>query len=202
MLPLLEQVFKKYPNEVKLVHKDFPLRSHKYAQKAAAAALAANRQGKFWEFHDRLFKNANRLNDQKIQEIASELTLDEAKFTKDLQDNEILKIISQDIREGVKAGVRGTPTIFINGRLLRQRTLEEFYRIIEKELEKVKKTSNRAEPTCDSACPELFPCCVSAPIKLTVAMLPYIYISISKWQLLLAAIYSIYILCENNNNII
>ena len=75
MLFLLEQVFKKYPNEVKLVHKDFPLRNQKYAQKAPAAALTANRQGKFWEFHDRLFKNANRLNDQKLQEIARELTV-------------------------------------------------------------------------------------------------------------------------------
>jgi protein-disulfide isomerase len=139
MLPLLEQVLEKYLNEVKLVHKDFPLRNHKYAQKAAAAALAANRQGKFWEFHDRLFKNANRLNDQKLQEIARELTLNEEKFKKDMQDPEILKIISQDIRDGAKAGVRGTPTIFINGRLLRQRSLQEFQRIIEKELEKLKK---------------------------------------------------------------
>jgi protein-disulfide isomerase len=139
MLRPLEQVFKKYPNEVKLVHKNFPLRNHKYAQKAAAAALAANRQGKFWEFHDRLFKNPNRLNDQKLQEIARELTLNEEKFKKDMQDTEILKMISQDIRDGVKAGVRGTPTIFINGRLLRQRTLEEFQRLIEKDLEKVKK---------------------------------------------------------------
>jgi protein-disulfide isomerase len=145
LLPLLEQVLKKYPNEVKLVHKDFPLRNHKYAQKAAAAALAANRQGKFWEFHDRLFKNAHRLNDQKIQEIAHELTLNEEKFKKDMEGAAIPKIISQDIRDGVKAGVRGTPTIFINGRLLRQRTLEEFQRIIEKELEKVKKNKNRSK---------------------------------------------------------
>ena len=107
MLPLLEPVFKKYPNEVKLVHKDFPLRNHKYAQKAAAAALAANRQGKFWEFHDRLFKNANRLNDQKLQEIARELTLNEEKFKKDMQDTEILKMISQDIADVTRYGGSG-----------------------------------------------------------------------------------------------
>ena len=133
-------MLEKYPNEVKLVHKDFPLTNHKYVQKAAAAALAANRQGKFWEFHDRLFKNANRLNDQKLKEISRELTLNEEKFKKDMQDPEILKIISQDIREDAKVGVRGTPTIFINGRLLRQGSLQEFQRIIEKEFEKVKKS--------------------------------------------------------------
>jgi protein-disulfide isomerase len=132
-------VLEKYPNEVKLVHRDFPLTNHKYVQKAAAAALAANRLGKFWEFHDRLFKNANRLNNQKLKEISRELTLNEEKFKKDMQDPEILKIISQDIREDAKVGVRGTPTIFINGRLLRQRSLQEFQRIIEKEFEKVKK---------------------------------------------------------------
>ena len=125
---------------MKFVHKDFPSTNHKYVQKAAAAALAANRQGKFWEFHDRLFKNANRLNDQKLKEISRELTLNEEKFKKDMQDPEILKIISQDIREDAKVGVRGTPTIFINGRLLRQGSLQEFQRIIEKEFEKVKKS--------------------------------------------------------------
>ena len=103
---------------MKFVHKDFPSTNHKYVQKAAAAALAANRQGKFWEFHDRLFKNAYRLNDQKLNEISRELTLNEEKFKKDMQDPEILKIISQDIREDAKVGVRGTPSIFINGRLL------------------------------------------------------------------------------------
>lgn len=139
MLPLLEQVLEKYPNEVKLVHKNFPLRNHKYAQKAAAAALAANRQGKFWEFHGRLLKNSSRLSDQTIQAIACELGLNEEQFRKDFGDPEILARISEDVRDGAKAGVTGTPTIFINGRLVRQRSLQEFQRIIEKELEKLKK---------------------------------------------------------------
>jgi protein-disulfide isomerase len=145
VLPLLEQVLKKYPNEVKVVHKNFPLKNHKYAKKAAAAALAANRQGKFWEFHDRLFKNSKRLSDQTIQEIAHELTLNEEQFKKDMGDPEILARISQDVRDGSKAGVRGTPTIFINGRLLRQRSLEGFQGIIEKELEKARKNKQQGE---------------------------------------------------------
>ncbi|MBL7178295.1 MAG: thioredoxin domain-containing protein [Desulfobacteraceae bacterium] len=72
----------------KLVFKNFPLSKHKFAMKAAAAALAANKQGKFWEFHDRLFKNYKNLNDTKIQEIAKELALDMERFNKDLKDND------------------------------------------------------------------------------------------------------------------
>jgi protein-disulfide isomerase len=130
-------VLAKYPEEVKVVFKNFPLRNHKFARKAAMAALAANRQGKFWEFHDLLFNNFNRLSDQKIQEIVRQLSLNEVQFEKHMKDPKILARISQDIRDGTKVGVRGSPTIFINGRLLRRRSLEEFRVIIEKELEKM-----------------------------------------------------------------
>ena len=78
--PLLEQTLKKYPKSVKIVFKNFPLSSHKFAKKAAAAALAAGRQGKFWEFHDELFKNYRNLDDKKILEIAKKLELEEARF--------------------------------------------------------------------------------------------------------------------------
>ena len=138
-MPLLEQVLKKYPDKVKLVFKNFPLRNHKFARKAAAAALAANRQGKFLEFQARLFKNFNRLSDKKIQEFARELSLNEEEFQKDMKASKILAMISEDIQDGERAGVRGTPTIFINGRLLRQRSVEGFRVIIEKELAKFKK---------------------------------------------------------------
>jgi protein-disulfide isomerase len=70
-VPLLEQVLEKNPKTVKIVFKNFPIRSHKFAAQAAVAALAADRQGKFWEFHDELFNNYNRLNEEKVQEIAA-----------------------------------------------------------------------------------------------------------------------------------
>jgi protein-disulfide isomerase len=66
-------VFEKNPSTVKVVYKNFPLRSHKYAITAAVAALAAGRQGKFWEFHDELYKIYKQINDQKILEIAQKL---------------------------------------------------------------------------------------------------------------------------------
>jgi protein-disulfide isomerase len=134
--PVLNQVFEKYQGKVKLVYKNFPLSTHQFARKAAEAALAAGRQGKFWEFHDRLFQNYNRLNDQVIQELAQQLGLDMQKFEKDMNDPQISQVINQDYQDGLKAGVRGTPTIFVNGSLLRNTSLEGLQAAIDKELEK------------------------------------------------------------------
>jgi protein-disulfide isomerase len=129
-------VLEKYPNQVKLVFKNFPLRNHKFSMQAAIAALAAEKQGKFWEFHDLLFKNYNHLNEQKIKEIAQQLNLDMEKFEKDRKDPQINGMINKDLAEGNQAGVRGTPTIFINGRLLRNRSMAGFQELIEKALKK------------------------------------------------------------------
>ena len=103
---------------------------HKFATKAAIAAMAANAQGRFWEFHDLLFDNFGKLNDQKIKEIATELGLDQDKFEKEKKDLKTLAKVRQDFQDGRKAGVRGTPTIFINGKKLKNRTLEGFKAII------------------------------------------------------------------------
>ena len=135
-MPVLEQVLEKNPNQVKLVFKNFPIRNHKFAMPAAVAALAADKQGKFWEFHDLLFKDYNRLNEQKVNEIAQKLKLDIKKFEKDRKDPRIIELIRRDILEGNQAGVRGTPTIFINGRLLRNRSPAGFQELIEKALKK------------------------------------------------------------------
>ena len=136
-------MLKKYPNKVKLVFKNFPIRSHKYAVKAAAAALAADREEKFWEFHDMLFENYNRLNDQKIQEIAGLLGLDETEFKKQQQNPTVTERIRQDYEEGIRLGVRGTPTIFINGKKLRDRSMKSMETTIEKELRKSQEKSQK-----------------------------------------------------------
>ena len=135
-MPELEQVLEKYPNQVKLVFKNFPLRNHKFAMQAAIAALAAEKQGKFWEFHDLFFKDYNHLNEQKIREIAQQLNLDMEKFEKDRKDPQIMAMINRDLSEGNQAGVRGTPTVFINGRLLRNRSMAGFQELIEKALKR------------------------------------------------------------------
>ena len=126
----------KYPNEVKLVVKHFPLRNHKFARKAATAALAANEQGQFWEFHHKLFDNYKVLNDSKIQDIAKKLGLDMEKFNKDMNSPVIAKLINRDLKNGRQVGVRGTPTIFVNGKISKKRDLSGFSEMIEAELKK------------------------------------------------------------------
>jgi len=137
-VPLLEQVLGQYPKEVKVVFKNYPLQNHKFAMKAAIAALAAGSQGKFWEFHDLLFKDYNRLNDEKVKEIAMKLGLDEQEFGKKTADPQIVQKIRQDYMDGVNVGVSGTPTLFVNGKLLRNRSMDGFKEIIGKELGKAR----------------------------------------------------------------
>ena len=137
-MPLLDQVLEKNPQTVKIVFKNFPIRSHKFAVTAAVAALAADRQGKFWEFHDALFKNYKKLNEAKIQEIASNLKLNKANFEKDRKDPLLLNQVQHDINEGINAGVNAVPTVFVNGRKLRKRSLQGFQEMIDKELNSLK----------------------------------------------------------------
>lgn len=129
-------MIEKYPKQVKIVYKNFPIRSHKYSEPAANAAMAAQKQGKFWPFHDLLYANFKNLSDEKIHEIANQLKLDMVRFEKDRKNPAIVGKVRADIRDGNSAGIRGVPTVFINGRRLRNRSLEGFSEMIEKELQK------------------------------------------------------------------
>jgi protein-disulfide isomerase len=137
LAPVLEQVRARYPQQVKLVYKNFPLKSkHRFAGRAAVAALAAERQGKFWEFYELLFANAKGLNQKKIEELAGKLGLDLEKFKNDMRDPRLLTKIQQDMSEGAVAGVRVPPAVFINGRMVRNPTREGIEAAVEKELKK------------------------------------------------------------------
>lgn len=136
-MPILEQVLERYPQSVKIVFKNFPIRSHKFASKAAVAALAADRQGKFWEFHDELFKNYRQLNEEKIEEIADALQLDKAQFEKDKEDPFLWQRVKHDYNEGIKLGIRGVPTVFINGRRLNDHSPDGYQAEVKKELNKI-----------------------------------------------------------------
>ena len=130
----------KYSKKVKLVFKNFPLSStHPFAYAAATAALAADAQGKFWEFHDKLFENQKILNDAKIQEIAQGLKLDMDTFNKTMHDPAIQKVIARDMEEGQGAGIESIPIVFINGKLPKQGSLLGIEDLIEAELKSEKK---------------------------------------------------------------
>ena len=141
-MPVIEQVLEKYPDQVKFVFKNYPLNSHKFARQAAVAALSAGRQGKFWEFHDKLFENYDQLNQQKIQAISQDLGLDPVRFTENMRDPQLMAAVDRDQSDGNKAGVRGTPAVFVNGKLLRNMDFREFQFKIEKELQKIREKKN------------------------------------------------------------
>jgi len=131
-------LLKQYPKSVKVVFKNFPLSNHKFAKKAAAAALAAECQGKFWEFHDELFKNYRNLNDKKINEIALKVGLNEAQFNTDRQNPETLGKIKRDYEEGQTIEVKGIPAVFMNGRRINNRDIKNLGDMIKKQLEKAR----------------------------------------------------------------
>ncbi len=121
----------KFPKDLRIVFKNYPLPMHQFAAKAAMAALAAKSQGKFWQYHRKVFENFSSLSDAKLQDIAQELGLDMKKFAADQRSAYNQGIISRDMNEGNQAGVQGTPTIFINGKLLENRSLEGIAQMIE-----------------------------------------------------------------------
>ena len=124
--PTLSQVLAAYPEDVKLVFKDFPLSFHKQAKNAAKAARAAGDQGKYWEMHDLIFKDFNKLTDDSYKQYAAQLKLDEAKFLADFNSNKYDALIEQDIVLGRSVGVSGTPTLFMNGKRMQNRSFEDF----------------------------------------------------------------------------
>lgn len=136
MEAVFSQLQAKYPKEVKLVIKQFPLRSHANARQSAIAAMAAHKQGKFWEFHSQLFAHQKELSDQKLDEIAKSFDLDMNQYYKDLISQDILALIVRDIREGQKIGVKGTPSIYLNGKEIKNRTFSAMDKLIELELAK------------------------------------------------------------------
>jgi protein-disulfide isomerase len=136
-------VLDKYPNDVKVVVKQFPLSSHRFAFKAAMAALAANSQGKFWEFHKMLLENHNAINDEKILSIAKDLKLDLARFNADLKSPANRALVLIDHQEGQRIGVNGTPSVFINGKQVDSRQLGSLFRLVAQELAALKQTTQK-----------------------------------------------------------
>jgi protein-disulfide isomerase len=103
-------------DDVRLVFRHFPLaQMHPHARLAAEAAEAAGAQGKFWEMHDTLFTNQRALELSDLLTYADDLGLDRRRFTRDLQEHRFSPKVRRDFMEGVRSGVNGTPTTFMNG---------------------------------------------------------------------------------------
>jgi len=124
---------------VRFVWKHLPLAIHKDAPAAHLASVAAQKQGKFWEFHDKLFANQRAIKMDNLKQYAQELGLDMARFDKDMLDAKNKKLVDTDMAEAAAMGLTGTPGFFVNGRYLRgAKPFADFAKLINAELTRLK----------------------------------------------------------------
>jgi protein-disulfide isomerase len=136
--PDIKALHDKYPEKLKVVFKHFPLSFHAQARPTAIAAMAAQDAGCFWEFHDKAFAATNQrsLSAASLDQYAKEAGCDVAKYQGALEQNkaDYEKRITQDMNEGQRADVRGTPTLYINGKKVMNRTVEGMSAMVEEAL--------------------------------------------------------------------
>jgi len=139
--PTLLEVLAKYSGQVSLAYRDFPLRElHAQAQIAAEASRCAGEQGKFWEFHDRLYAQPSAFDRLTLGEHAQTLGLDVQQFNTCVESGKYRAAVEEDLQAGMQAGVNGTPGFFINGVFLDgAQPASEFERIIDAELDALQK---------------------------------------------------------------
>jgi protein-disulfide isomerase len=115
--PIVKEIQKIKGNDLGFVFREFPLsQSHLHAEHVAYAAEAAGKQGKFWEMHDMLFEHQDFLEDEDLVSYAQDLKLNIEQFKNDMASEGIKNKVKKDFMDGVRSGVNGTPTFFINGK--------------------------------------------------------------------------------------
>jgi protein-disulfide isomerase len=114
--PVLRQIVDEFHSDVKVYFKHYPLPQHTNARLAAEAAVAANKQGKFWAFQDKVWDKQDELSPAVIEQIAKDSGLDVAKFRKDLASDAVKARVQKDRDEGQALGLQATPTVYIDGR--------------------------------------------------------------------------------------
>jgi protein-disulfide isomerase len=125
--PILQKVISEFPGKVRFVSRDFPLQNiHENAFNAALAAGAANAQGKFFEYGEILYRNQDALDVESLKKYARQIGLNLAQFQLDFASEKIAAEVRHDMAEGVAYGVSGTPTVFVNGVMVRRLTAEDF----------------------------------------------------------------------------
>jgi protein-disulfide isomerase len=134
--PTINELLSRYNGQVRLVHKDLPLESlHPQARQAAEAARCAHEEGKFWEYHDKLYANSPKASADDLKSYAKEVGLNVDSFDRCFASGKYKAVVQQDLNEGAQLGLTGTPTFFINGREISgNQPLEAFETIIDEEL--------------------------------------------------------------------
>jgi protein-disulfide isomerase len=135
--PILKQIEERYRDKLRIVYRQFPLAGHPHAQKAAEASLCANDQQRFWEMHDAMFGDQMNLDVSALKKKAADLKLNATTFDTCLDSGKYTAAVRKDVQEGNKAGVSGTPTLFINGRFFSGVIpVEDLVRVIDEELQR------------------------------------------------------------------
>ncbi len=138
--PTVNEIMNLYKNEVRYTMRNFPLDFHNFAKKAAVAALCANDQNKYWDYSNKLWENQRALDTPSLKKYAEELKLDTKKFDECLDSDKYLAQVNKDVEEGMKAGVSGTPSFFVNGKMLSgAQPLEAFKKMIDEEIRDAKR---------------------------------------------------------------
>ena len=114
--PITKALQERLGDQLRFVFRNFPLaEAHPHAEHAAEAAEAAGAQGKFWEMHDLLYEKQDALEDEDLLRYAKALHLDVPRFVKDMEEHRYADRVREDFSSGVRSGVNGTPSFFING---------------------------------------------------------------------------------------
>ncbi len=133
--PVVEQILSEYGDKVRYVYMDYPLNFHERAMPATKAALCAGEQGKYWEYHENLWNNPGSLDDNDLEARAKAVGLDTGKFDACYASDRFKDYIDRSLEEGSNLGVTGTPTFFINGRMMvGAKPYDEIKSIIDEEL--------------------------------------------------------------------
>jgi len=117
LAPKLKQLKKRFGNKVAHYYKYYPVRSHEHGVVTAQAAWAAHEQGKFWQLYDKMYANRESLAKKNVLQYAKQVGLDVAQLEADMKSSAAMKAIEKDKLEGMRNGVEGTPTFFVNGKL-------------------------------------------------------------------------------------
>lgn len=146
----MEELSEHYKDKLRIEYHHYPLGFHKAAEPAAIASAAAQNQGKFWEMAHKLYDNYGGLASADFNEYAKEIGLDVAQFKKDMDDPDVIGRVRRDKAVGDKIGVRGTPSMFVNGRRINARDLEGFKKEIDTELAAVEALTAKGTATAEA----------------------------------------------------
>lgn len=134
---IFNNLLNKYPNQIQIHIRNFPLDGHPLAKKAATAAYCANEQGKFWEYHDLLFSNQKTLTDDSFLRLAEEINLNSELFLKCQNSEDSLQTINQDMKDANTYGISGTPATIINGEMIFGADAEKINLLVDRKLKEM-----------------------------------------------------------------